>query len=266
MIRLPQKSKAKRGFTLIEMIVVIAIIAVLAAVILPSMNIRNSLKKEAESNAKNFYVVAQNIFTKYSLYEAPLTIKLKNDLKDKKAEDFIQYYPAFGGNFPYNYDPTNKSFDTTSKPAAADVYVEVKIIDNRITETIVDNSWENILKRDTKTSELASVFQTELDASTTMPDGYYYAKVSYAPANDGTAVGSTYVLGTVKVAWAAYRESELPKLTGAYSNYKDTVLNFKNDSILSDDSICGVCAAWNGQTMPDGTTKTTVGFEKSCLE
>ena len=250
MIRFLQKTKSKRGFSLIEMIVVIGIIAILAAVILPSMNVRKSLISEAESNAKNFYVVTQNIFTKYSLYEAPLSVTMKLN----PGDDFMQFFSSVGGNFPFNYDPANKTVPAV--PKAANLYLEVKVDKGEMT-AIVDNSWEKILKRapEKADSEFTEVFKTELDETADMPDGFYYAKISYEPVN---ADASNYVPGTVKVAFAAYRENELPQLTGTYDNYKSTVLHFKDDNVISDDTVCGVCAAYNGTN--------TVGCEGTYLE
>ena len=59
----------KKGFSLVELIVVIAIIAVLLAMSVPSLSSRDANKKASILAARDFYSATQNLFSKYSKYE-----------------------------------------------------------------------------------------------------------------------------------------------------------------------------------------------------
>ena len=56
-----QKKNSKRAFTLIELIIVIAIIAILVAVLVPTMNgfVSEAKKQTANANARTIYSIAQ---------------------------------------------------------------------------------------------------------------------------------------------------------------------------------------------------------------
>lgn len=64
-----RKNNKKKGFTLIEMIIVIAIIAVLLMIIVPTMNgfITAAQKEKDSANARSIYVAAKAQYTAYSV-------------------------------------------------------------------------------------------------------------------------------------------------------------------------------------------------------
>lgn len=65
MATINKKLKSKKGFTLIEMIVVVAIIAILIALIVPNVMrfIRTANQTAANANAKTIFVAAQTYIT-----------------------------------------------------------------------------------------------------------------------------------------------------------------------------------------------------------
>ncbi len=57
-------NKNKKGFTLIELVIVVAIIAILSAVLLPNLIsfVRSEKRREAISNAKSVYTAANQVY------------------------------------------------------------------------------------------------------------------------------------------------------------------------------------------------------------
>lgn len=76
MIHTLQRLKAKRGFTMIELIVVVGIIAVMLATVLVGTNNRQNRISSANSAAKDFYSALQTEFTNFQMFDGPLTMTL----------------------------------------------------------------------------------------------------------------------------------------------------------------------------------------------
>ena len=67
-----RKKKKKKGFTMVELIIVIAIIGVLMAIMVPAF-VNMNKPQEANSFAKSFYYMAQNVMIEYKS-ESPIDI------------------------------------------------------------------------------------------------------------------------------------------------------------------------------------------------
>ena len=77
MIKLSRRPKKLKGFTLLEMIVVIAIIGVLASIIVPNTvsQMRDARIEQANAKAKQVYQAVQDYCTQAQIKKVPLTAK-----------------------------------------------------------------------------------------------------------------------------------------------------------------------------------------------
>lgn len=246
--------QSKKGFTLIELIVVLAILGVMMAIILPNINVRQRRINAANSTARDFYAAVQSVFTKYSLYESklfPYYVPENPEIVYNAANDpnlqYMTYYPSLNGN--YLFDPATVKGDM---PKSTDLYLEIAAKNGEIQHTYVAayergggvNGMVMLCGHPTSGTDNAfgQLLAEELKGRINYQDGFYYAKVSYtAPA---AAVGgpSKQDTDTIKVMFTAFMQHELPVGTSS------TTLVFGDDNVLANGEICGTCAAWNSST------------------
>lgn len=264
MIRFLQKLKAKKGFTIIELIVVIVIIAVLMAVILPSISSERSRINEAKSAARDFYSAIQTSMSYYSTYEA----QLSNAYFDDNNLGIMRYYPLMNGNYPFDksYPAANTDNDF---PAITSMYIMVHARNDNIQDVAVVTRAKNntsatpgmyqLLKGEAtdRNTEFGKLLAGEIDNRIEFNDGWYYARVDfeydtsiYGVANDDIK------LYTTKVAYTAFSRKPLPAATGAYDDFVNSSLTFGSDYKLNwgGGEVCGTCAEW------DTANSTCVGL------
>lgn len=238
--------QSKKGFSLIELIVVLAIIAVLSAVIFPMITNERARIREANNTARDFYAAVQSTFTKYSSYDGPLSpaYAANGDL------GLLRHYPEMGGNYPFDATTTPGNF-----PETTSIYLEVGAKNNKITFVNVlsaalsasgsSQAFFNLAKKDAANmdTEFGRLLTDELNGRINYLDGFYYAKITYTAPYSG--INSKMEASTVKVAYALYMRYELPEATGPFSTYQIDNLMFGDDNKLSNGEICGTCAPWN---------------------
>lgn len=101
----PQKSK--KGFTLIELIVVIAIMGILMAIIIPSWNyyVRRSREREAAAQSKVVFNAAQIEATRLSVKERPIVNQLSDPTLDSVKRTELEAKLFMGtGDFYYYWN------------------------------------------------------------------------------------------------------------------------------------------------------------------
>lgn len=255
MIRYLQGLKVKKGFTIIELIVVIAIMGVLMAVILPAISSERSRINAANSAARDFYAALQTTMSKYSTYDGQLSNMYVND----NNLGIMRYYPLLCGNFPYDKSYPAANTDTEN-PAIASLYIMVHVENDNIRKvaavtraaanTANDPGMFELLKRnDTdRNTEFSKLLTNEIAGRAVLDNGFYYARVDFNYKTSLTGVPEDIKLSSLKVAYTAYTRKELPTASGSYSGFVNSTLTFGSDNKLNTGEICGTCAAWNETT------------------
>lgn len=283
MIKQLQKMRKKRGFTLVELIIVIAVIAILAAMILPSLDTQKAVIDDAKSASRDMYNVAQSIFTKYSLTEAPLNLGLKAAGNEAEKDDTIDYtesvrfYKKAGGNFPCK----TGAISVTDMPETTELFIEVVAKKGVITEVNVASSEKSgddddlgysptalktLLMRgtDTQNTTFGKVFKGDLESRMDIHEGFYYIYVNYTAPAKVAGKPAAYT-NPVKVVYAAYTKNRLPQLSGlsAWNSYRLDYLDFTNGSYVNkQNQIIGVFGA---QVKRSGSESQDRGIKNTSL-
>ena len=274
MIRYLQRQKAKKGFTILELIVVLAILAVLTAIILPQMTTKRSRINAARSAARDFYAAVQSVMNYYAVYDGQV---LPNDPGTKKeAEDVVKYYKNLTGNYPIDYSYTGTHKGDLEDPNPTSMYIMVHTKNSHVSEIGIivradegtnnqggNNGMFQLLKRGKKddgsddgsrNTKFGEILKGEINTRVSFNEnGYYYAKVVFRYGDTFDATGNPMYLSmqTLKVEYTAYCSRELPDARGkSYDSYIDSYLRFAKDYQLNWNSgeVCGTCAEWYEDT------------------
>ena len=257
MIQRLQKLKSKRGFTVLELVVVLAIIAIMAGTILSSSSNRRDRVKDANSTAKDFFTTIQTEFTRFQMFDGPITMSLQgqynmdvSSVPTSTKYGGMMWFPRVGGNYPLPKSRVLTSDWRNELPSSGGITLEIHVVNNKILNVDWDWNTADLFARmdDTQTgdarSELSAVLQLELDRRMEYRDGYYYARVAYsAPATtiDGEPGPGDYKAKPVNIAWTAYCTRQL---TSDENTYK-----FRTSNVNFNGQVVGVI----GGDMGDGT-------------
>jgi len=260
MIKYLQRLKARKGFTIVELIVVIAIIAVMMGIVFASITSKDARVSEANSAARDFYTTLQSIMTKFSLYEGPLSPEYQAD--PNLGE--MRYYEKMGGNYPFRKGSTALEMPTTT---SLYVLFETKNNEiNRVTTYAIESSdagyadgvgLYQLVNADSshQNTVFGRLLRDEMAKRMNYRDGYYYAKVTYKSILTGT-IPSRMEAETVKVEYTGYGRDQLESGAANFSSFKNDQMYFGDNYVLVNGNVFGVCAPYNTTT---GTVMGTAG-------
>lgn len=227
------------------MVIVIAIIAIMAGTITANTSSRYNRIREANSTAKDFYTTIQTEFTRFQMFDGPLTMSLSKQYNNSpnvavtsRKYGGIMWYPRAGGNYPVKNDASKMAavgvasdrmeWREKALPRPAGITIEVHVVNNKILSVDWDYTSVGLFGKqpdeagltdeadiNAARSELSAVLQLELDRKMDYKDGYYYARVIYT--NTSAAVkGVDPIPGGGGASSADIRATPVTVLWAAY--------------------------------------------------
>lgn len=234
MIKYLQKLRRKKGFTMVELIVVIAILAIMATVILLNMDNRRTRVKAANAAAADFYVAVQSAFTRYMTYPGHLS----PTFRDNPATPFMKYYKGANGNYPYDAATAASPTPITNDnyPSPAKLCIEVKVEKSKVVYVNCSmgllGAPGGLLDTDTDdNSEFGRLLKMEIEKRIEYQNGYYYASISCTP--EYNIANKIERMDTVVVDYTAFSYDKLSN-----GNMEDYTFS-NDDNILLNGEICG---------------------------
>lgn len=255
MIQRLQRLKSKRGYTVLELVIVIAIIAIMTGTIIAGSTTRQSRVREANSTAKDFYTTIQTEFTRFQMFDGPLTMSLQkqynaspNTAISSRKYGGMMWFPTVGGNYPLSPNATKMAslhvnsdpleWRSDGLPPVAGLTIEVHVVNNKILSVDWDYTSAGLFAKgvdednDIDRSELSAVLQLELDRRMEYKDGYYYARVVYVSPAEAIILGTggepskaQCKATPVYVLWAGYCRSQLTSDSNTYTFRANYVTN-----------------------------------------
>ncbi len=203
------KLHRNKGFTLIELVVVLAIIAAMLAVVLPSFIGIDENRNRVTEGARDYYTAVQHLMSKFSRVERDYTGA--HELDTNAGNKVMIYDKNFGGN----------------RPIREYVFIAMEVKDMKIqwvdayASDYADVAEANVLSRKHRSDEdwnhaFVQAYQEEMDALFDGQDGFYYALVHYDDTLEDDLNG-TPGNNLVKVFFTGYGDHEFPMYTGPLS-------------------------------------------------
>lgn len=212
MVKYLSRLKHRKGFTIVELVVVVAIIAVLIAMIMGSLLDNNTEKfMAANANAEAFFTSTQLIMTKAQFTETSYVVYDSADIKYIKYEN--------GVNTTYNGTTENCYLFIEAKANGTGFeYVSIK-------STLKDLMFEVESSCASSITALEKRLMTQYEGNLTDSyEGYFYAVID----------------SNFKVLCTHYSDYRLPEYSSETASEYATMLMYQGDGKI-DGRIVGTC-------------------------
>lgn len=239
------KLHRKKGFTLIELVIVLAIIAAMSAIILPSFVGQDDNRNRVTEGARDYYTAVQHLMSKFSRVERDYTGA--HDTDTDAGNKVMIYDKNFGGN----------------RPIRDYVFIAMEVKDTKIqwvdayASDSSDVAEAQVLSRKHRSDAdlnhaFVEAFHEEMDALFDGQDGFYYALIHYDDELEDDLNG-TPGNNLVKVVMTGYGDHELPMYTGPvegeasmlpFIQYALDNLHFTEVGRLANGNFFGVQSSW----------------------